>query len=77
MRGRNLRADTKCLLDLTYQIKEVSMSPTSPNIQLIAALPSMNISAGYPGSTGVIGRRCFLLDEDEVVVGEGIIGWAA
>lgn len=53
------------------------MSPKSPNIQLIAALPSMNISAGYPGSTGVIGRRCFLLDEDEVVVGEGMIGWAA
>ena len=68
----------KCLSDIPYEIKEASMSPTSrAAIELIATLPRMDISVGYPGSTGVVGRRCLLLDSDEVVVGEGIVGWAA
>lgn len=57
-----------------YVDQATSGVSTSSGASAVAATVPQRINLGV-GGTGVVGRTVSVLDEQQVMVGEGIIGW--
>lgn len=78
IRDTHLCLTSKCLVEMPFRLEEVTLSAdVADDLLLITSIPRLDISPGYPGSSGVIGRQCLLVNREGSIVAEGLMGWAS